>query len=138
MMDVDNEQHIHQVHDTNKEWNEFALKHFTEYKNIILESDPCLDYTFFLGKNYLYLLNTNTFEQIQKFKIPNNWKNIDSSRLLTFLSNDAKYLIVYNNNHLLITLITKTANEQFLEMRMDFLRENESLVKVYFMKNEVN
>ena len=140
MMDVD---HEHEKDTHEQGWKEFALKHFntdntdTELKNIILENDPCLDYTFLLGKNYLYLLNTNTLEQIQKLKIPNNYfKTIDTSRILILTSNDAKYLIVYNNNHLLITCITPKT-EQFVELRMDFLRENESLVKVYFLKNEV-
>lgn len=123
-----------------KSFSQTLKNRIADSKYTILNKDPNYDFLYLLS-NPLLVLNPLTYEIIQKIRYSDKVKLEDLQKVINFYNNGVNYFLIYNTNSIFIPAPSseKKVNLDFtIEQRLTFLRENEQIVKIYYIPNEVS
>jgi hypothetical protein len=149
-MEIDHEE---QLYDNEKfrllsDYFAYTRNKLSDSKLPILMKDTNFEYSYILNSP-VYIINSNTYEIARRINFPENINLIDLRKVLAFTYKNESYLLSYSQNSIFICSLTNGMNEvadhniiglrenTFSEMKLKFLKDDEEIVKIYFINNEV-
>lgn len=106
-------------------------------RNMLMGTDPNLGYIYLIS-NPMYVMNSSTYEIVRKISYPDELRLETPESILTFTYLGQNFLLLHNKHSIYIyPFYNKNNLSMYIEHRINFLSNDEHIVKIFNIENEV-
>lgn len=122
------------IYETYRGYMKQTKNKLADSKNLIMQKDPNNNFLYFIT-NPLYILNTNTYEIINRTAYADKIR-IEDNKILSFQALNQYFTVLYDRHTIFIFPLSTNINISS-EHRLNFLKDNEVIVKIHHINTEV-